>query len=81
MKFKAIAPENRLGLSREEAAEYVGVSSSTFDLLVRDGRMPRAKCINTRRLWERAAVEKAFARLPEEGQNDHEEGEWKDLKV
>lgn len=30
MKLKAIAPENRLGLSRAEADVYVGVSASTF---------------------------------------------------
>ena len=29
------------GLSREEAARYVGVGTTTFDGLVQDGRMPK----------------------------------------
>ena len=34
-----------LGLSREEAAEYVGVGVSLFDAMVKDGRMPKAKTL------------------------------------
>jgi hypothetical protein len=31
------------GLSRAEAAAYVGVSTSLFDIMVADGRMPGGK--------------------------------------
>jgi hypothetical protein len=34
------------GLSRIEAARYVGVSPSLFDQMVKDGRMPGPKRIN-----------------------------------
>jgi hypothetical protein len=36
------------GMSRVEAADYVGVSPGLFDTIVRDGRMPGPKLINTR---------------------------------
>jgi excisionase family DNA binding protein len=54
-----------LGLSREEAAEYVGCSASLFDAMVKDGRMPKPKHINRRRVWARPALDAAFAALPD----------------
>lgn len=52
------------GLSREAAAGYVGVSASKFDQLVDDGRMPRPRRIDTRRVWDRSALDAAFDALP-----------------
>jgi predicted DNA-binding transcriptional regulator AlpA len=52
------------GLSREQAAAYVGVSPSLFDILVKDGRMPGPKRINSRAVWDRAQLDEAFAALP-----------------
>jgi len=49
---RAQAPSLRRGLSRIEAAGYVGVSPSLFDLMVQDGRMPGPKLINTRTVWD-----------------------------
>lgn len=60
-----IPPEARIGMSRTEAAEYIGVSTTLFDQMVEDGRMPRPKEIGTRRVWSRPAVESAFANLPD----------------
>ena len=34
------------GMSRVEVADYVGISPSLFDTMVRDGRMPGPKLIN-----------------------------------
>lgn len=53
------------GLSRAEAAEYIGVSTTTFDLMVRDGRMPKAKRIGSRTVWDRLQLDKHFAELPD----------------
>ena len=50
----------RRGLSRVDAAGYIGVGVMLFDELVRDGRMPRPLRINTRILWDRRAVDLAF---------------------
>jgi predicted DNA-binding transcriptional regulator AlpA len=54
-----------LGLSRVQVAAYIGVSPTLFDELVRDGRMPPPKRINRRRLWDRRAIESAFAEFPD----------------
>lgn len=53
------------GLSREEAAEYVGIGSKLFDRLVRAGQMPRAKRIGRRLVWDKLALDKAFSLLPD----------------
>jgi excisionase family DNA binding protein len=54
------------GLSREEAARYVGVGVTKFDEMVADGRMPRPKRIDGRVIWDRLRIEAAFTDLPEE---------------
>ena len=56
----------RRGLSREEAAAYVGVSASKFDELVRDGRMPGSKRIDGRKIWDVHALDLAFNSLPDD---------------
>jgi predicted DNA-binding transcriptional regulator AlpA len=63
-----------LGLNREQAAAYIGVSVSLFDEMVADGRMPRPKRANSRNIWDRRSLEKAFARLP--GGEDDDNEEW-----
>lgn len=60
-----------LGLSRVEAAAYIGVSPSMFDLMVKDGRMPGPKRINGRVVWDRKKVESYWAALPEDGDQDN----------
>jgi predicted DNA-binding transcriptional regulator AlpA len=57
------------GLSREEAARYVGVGTTKFDEMVQDRRMPRPKRVDGRVLWDRLALDAAFSDLPEEGGN------------
>ena len=56
------------GLSREQAAAYIGVSASLFDLMVRDGRMPGPKRVNARRIWDRSELDEAFAALPSDSE-------------
>lgn len=56
-------PDWPRGLSRELAALYIGVSPSLFDILVKDGRMPKSKPINARRVWDRALVDAHFEAL------------------
>jgi len=60
------------GLSRVQAAEYVGISPTKFDELVKDGRMPLPKRIDARAVWDRVQLDNAFAALP-----DDEETGWK----
>jgi predicted DNA-binding transcriptional regulator AlpA len=58
------------GLSRVQAAEYIGVSPSLFDEMVKDGRMPKPKTINARKVWDRQKLDEAFAALPDEEQGN-----------
>jgi predicted DNA-binding transcriptional regulator AlpA len=55
------------GLSRVEAAQYIGVSPSLFDQMVEDGRMPKPKPINARKVWDRLRLDQAFESLPDTG--------------
>ena len=52
------------GLCRAAAAAWVGISASTFDKLVKDGRMPSPRRIDARRVWDRLALDLAFDDLP-----------------
>jgi hypothetical protein len=69
------------GLSRGQAAAYLGVSPGTFSLMVGDGRMPQPKVINTRLVWDRIALDRAFEALPDKGgragESDDEDERWR----
>ena len=58
------------GLSRVESARYVGVGVSKFDEMVDDGRMPKPKRIDARTVWDRLALDSAFAALPDDGEGE-----------
>jgi predicted DNA-binding transcriptional regulator AlpA len=58
------------GLSRVQAAAYIGVSPSLFDEMVKDGRMPSSLRINSRVLWDRFQLDRAFAALSDEKTSD-----------
>jgi predicted DNA-binding transcriptional regulator AlpA len=64
------------GLSREEAAAYIGVSPSLFDILVKDGRMPAPKRINSRVVWDRLKLDVAFEAL-DDTDADGTDDEWR----
>ena len=53
-----------IGLSREEAAAYIGVGASLFDRLISDGRMPQPRPLGERLIWDVAEVTAAFRALP-----------------
>lgn len=53
------------GLNREEAARYIGVGTTKFDELVKDGRMPQGKRVDGRVIWDRYKLDACFADLPE----------------
>ena len=57
------------GLGLEEAARYLGIGRTKFTELVDAGRLPRAKKIDGRKVWDRIALDLAFADLPEDGGN------------
>ncbi|WCK12378.1 hypothetical protein G6L41_008860 [Agrobacterium tumefaciens] len=57
------------GLSREEAARYIGVGSTKFDEMVNDRRMPKPKRVDGRVVWDRISLDAAFSDLPSDGDN------------
>lgn len=65
-KKSGLLPESLppIGVSRQEAAAYIGVSATLFDRLVVDGLMPDARMIYGRRIWDVAEVTQAFRALP-----------------
>ena len=54
------------GLSRDEAARYIGVGPTKFDEMVKDGRMPKPKRLDNRTVWDRIALDMAFTNLPDD---------------
>jgi excisionase family DNA binding protein len=77
--LSSIRPIPRRGLSREEAAMYLGISASKFDELVRDGRMPGPKRIDGRKIWDVYKLDIAFDSLPDDndqGQKNSFDDAW-----
>jgi predicted DNA-binding transcriptional regulator AlpA len=52
------------GVCREVAAEYLGISPSSFDLGVKDGTFPSARKYRGRVIWDRIELDRAFDELP-----------------
>jgi predicted DNA-binding transcriptional regulator AlpA len=53
-------PLPRRGLSRDEAAMYIGISAAKFDEMVADGRMPAPIKIDARKVWDIRSLDLAF---------------------
>jgi predicted DNA-binding transcriptional regulator AlpA len=64
------------GLSRVQAAEYIGVGTTKFDEMVGDGRMPKPKRIDGRIVWDRFKLDEAFDALDDAARPKNE---WDDL--
>jgi len=58
-----VRPVPRRGLSRDEAAMYIGISATKFDEMVIDGRMPVPVKIDTRSVWDIRSLDLAFVAL------------------
>jgi len=54
------------GMSREEAARYIGIDAAHFDRLIADARMPKPKLIDGRSIWDRFSLDTAFSALASE---------------
>jgi predicted DNA-binding transcriptional regulator AlpA len=57
-------PVPRRGLSRDEAAMYIGIGITKFDEMVEDGRMPRPRRIDGRKVWDVRELDLSFDELP-----------------
>lgn len=72
----AVLPPTKRGLSRILAAGYVGVGPTKFDEMVSDGRMPKPKRIDGRKVWDVRALDRFFEALPSDG--DIDDNPWDD---
>lgn len=52
-----------IGLRRKTAAQFMGVSETTFDKMIVDGLVPSGKRIYGRRLWDRRDLEASLAAI------------------
>lgn len=48
------------GLSRSQAAAYIGISASSFDDLVKSGLFPKPVRIKSRTIWDIRQLDEAF---------------------
>ena len=78
--LSCVRPIPRRGLSRDEAAMYIGISATKFDELVRDGRMPGPKRIDARKVWDVRDLDVAFDALPSENPAS-QESTWDDFRA
>jgi hypothetical protein len=56
----------RRGLSRVEAAVYLGISPSKFDEMRKDGRIGPPKLIDGRKVFDIRMLDDVFDALPED---------------
>jgi hypothetical protein len=66
-------PIPRRGLSRVEAAMYLGISPSKFDEMRKDGQIGPAKIIGTRKLFDVEMLDEFFDALPDENHDSAED--------
>ncbi len=64
--LSAVRPIPRRGLSRVEAAMYLGISPSKFDELHKSGRIGGAKVLDGRKLYAIEILDEFFDTLPDE---------------
>jgi len=72
---EATAP--RRGLSRLEAAVYVGVGINKFDELVKSRRMPPPRMVDNAQVWDRRELDIYFDALPQ-SEVEHPRGNYFD---
>jgi predicted DNA-binding transcriptional regulator AlpA len=66
-------PREPIGLSREEAATFIGISATSFERLVDRGEMPQPRKVLGRLIWAASEIEAAFLRLPRAGDDGNGE--------
>lgn len=67
------------GLDRIESAAAVGISATTFDVLVSQGLMPSPRLINRRKIWDVDELRSAFKSLPKDGELKEAVNTWADV--
>jgi len=71
--LRSSRPILRRGLSRVEAAMYLGISPSKFDEMRKDGRIGPAKVIDGRKIFDVRTLDENFDALPDENHDEAED--------
>jgi hypothetical protein len=66
-------------VGREAAAAYLSVCPNKFDQMVRDGRMPRPRRIDARKVWLVPELDGAADNLPVDDEDASRDTTWDDL--
>ena len=66
----------RRGLSESGAALYVGLGGTKFRELVVEGRRPKPRLIDSRRVWDIDDLDAAFKSLPIEDEKGDADNPW-----
>jgi predicted DNA-binding transcriptional regulator AlpA len=67
-------------ICREAAAAYLSVAPGTFDKMVQEGRMPRAKRVSEGRVaWDVRLLDAAIDSLPNDGVPIQRDDSWSDV--
>jgi hypothetical protein len=66
-------PVVRRGLSRVDAALYIGISPTKFDELRKHGQIAPPRVIDGRKVWDVYALDEAFEAFPVEGSDIEED--------
>ena len=74
-KRTQLLPLEPIGLRLPTAAAFLGVSTSKFQSLVEQGRLPKPKSVDRVRVWDRRALTEAFDLLS----SDDEGTGWEDV--
>lgn len=77
-KVRATALPRR-GLSREEAAMYLGIGAGTFDEMRVAGQIEPPRLIKGRKLWDIRDLDMAFEALPREDAPATSPSSWDDV--
>ncbi len=68
-----VRPMVRRGLSRLEAAAYIGISPSKFDELRKTNRIPPPKVLDGRLIFTTERLDEFLDALPDEDQTDNDD--------
>lgn len=64
------------GLHLSQAAKYIGIGVTKFNQMVADGRMPKPRRIDARKVWDCRELDDAFDALPHDEEDDEGENPW-----
>lgn len=60
----------RLAMSIDDLALSIGVSPNTIRKMVEEGRLPRPRVWNSRRIWRTAEIDAALSEWPIDGEEE-----------